>query len=265
MEPKVSILIPAYNRPNFFIQALQSALKQTYKNKEIIICDDSENDATKKVVENLPASYQTSIQYYKNPYRLGAVKNYQKCLELASGQYINFLNDDDLFHPQKIEAMMHYFLNYTDISLVTSSRLAIDKYGREITVKRKSLKKLFEKDTIIEGKELAEIVLTQRTNYIGEPTTVLFKRDKLDEPFAVYGGKEALCNHDMASWLNLLEKDRAVYLTNPLSFFRIHESQIQNMPGAREEGKKDWEEHLRLWQEKHGKFKSSSRSAGKKI
>ncbi len=258
MKPGVSILIPTCNRPNFFMRALQSAFKQTYKNIEIIICDDSENNKTEEIVKKLPASYQTFVKYYKNPHNLGAARNYQKCLALASGQYINYLNDDDLFHPQKIETMMYYFMHYEHISLVTSLRLPIDKYGRNITVNRKSIKKLFEKNTIISGQELAKIVLTERINYIGEPTTVLFKRDKLDEPFAVYSGKEALCNHDVASWLNLLEKGRAVYLTKPLSFFRIHESQIQNMPGAREDGKKDWEEHLCLWQKRHGELHASS-------
>ena len=258
MVPRVSILIPTCNRPHFFIRALQSAFKQTYKNIEIIICDDSENNKTEEIVKKLPPSYQSFINYSKNPHKLGAARNYQKCLELASGQYINYLNDDDIFHPQKIETMMYYFLHYADISLVTSSRLAIDKYGRDITVNRQSMKKLFEKNTIINGHELAKIILTERINYIGEPTTVLFKRNKLDEPFAVYSGKEALCNHDVASWLNLLEKGRAVYLIKPLSYFRIHESQLQNMPGAREDGKKDWEEHLRLWQKKHGELRASS-------
>jgi len=254
MTPKVSILITTCNRPDYFVLALQSALNQTFKDMEIVICDDSENNETEQILKNLALPHSTRLKYYKNDHRLGAAANYQKCLRLCSGIYVNFLNDDDLFHPQKIEKMLPYFIHFPQVSLVTSYRITIDRYGRRIASNMKATRRLFPKNTLINGRTLAEIVLKQCTNYIGEPTTVLFKKDKLDEPFGVYCGQEAGCNHDVASWLNLLEKGDAVYLVEPLSCFRIHGSQLQKKPEVRAEGKKDWEDHLRLWVQRHGRL-----------
>ncbi|MGI6307927.1 MAG: glycosyltransferase family 2 protein [Dethiobacteria bacterium] len=253
MRPKVSILITTCNRPHYFVQALQSAIGQTYRNMEIIICDDSQNEETEQIMKVLPLPSDISIKYFKNVHQLGLAANYQKCFNLASGMFINYLNDDDLFQPQKIEKMLPYFLNHQNISLVTSSRLTINAQGQIIHTQYKATMKLSAKNKIINGRELTKILLRSRTNYIGEPTTVLFKKDKLGEPFGVYCGKEAGCNHDVASWLNLLEKGDAVYLVEPLSYFRIHETQLQKNPEIKLKAIKDWEEHLKLWQQRHGK------------
>ncbi len=251
MKPKVSILIPTYNRLHYFIQALMSALNQTYENIEIIICDNSENSDSEKAVKLLEHYYKTSIKYYKNPRNIGYLENLRKCFDLASGKYINYLLDDDLLHPQKIEKMMGVFQKNKNVSLVTSVRLTIDEKGCPAAPK-KNTKKIFKTDTIINGKKLAAILLVNRANYIGVPSTVLFKKDRMDEPFGVYSGRESLFSTDMASWLNILEKGNAVYLTEPLSYYRIHKFQLQNYPRMKHDGRKDWDAYIRIWQERNG-------------
>jgi glycosyltransferase involved in cell wall biosynthesis len=251
MEPLVSILIPTYNRLHYFNQALMSALNQTYENIEIIICDNSEDSATEKLVEILTPHYKTSIKYHHNPENIGHIRNLRKCFDLAEGDYINYLMDDDLLHPQKIEKMMNYFLTEKDLSLVTSHRLTIDEKGC-LAAPMRDTKKIFKSDKIIDGKELAGILIKYRLNYVGEPSTVLFKKDSLDEPFGTYSGRQAIFAFDVAAWLNLLEKGKAVYISQSLSYFRIHKSQMGKCPDSMADSRTDWKENRKLWRERHG-------------
>ena len=236
MKPLVSILIPTRNRPEFFEKALQSALNQTYQNTEIIICDNSDNNKTGNIVKKYRARLGGSkIRYERNKQNIGPIANQHKCFDLSKGEYINYLMDDDVFHPVKIERMMHYFLNYRGITLVTSRRRVIDVHGKLLNVpkKYKTFKLLYSKDTIVDGFELGNRLLRDNTNYIGEPTTVLFRKKDLDEPLGMMNGRQALFAVDFVSWLNLLSKGKAVYITKTLSYLRYHPDQLSQNAGAR--------------------------------
>jgi glycosyltransferase involved in cell wall biosynthesis len=240
MLPKVSILITTYNRPYYFELALQSSLNQTYKNIEIIICDNSENNETKKTVGKYIEESDKIIRYFKNSNNIGPQKNKQNCYDLATGEYINYLMDDDLFHPQKIEKMMPYFINNKNITLVTSHRQKIDEKGLFLP----PLKKLYEEDVIIDGIELGDFMLKNKLNCIGQPTTVLFRKNDLEEPFGVFVGKQAWNNVDVASWLNLLAKGKAVYIPETLSYLRIHKGQLSNDLNSTVKNIGDWINHV---------------------
>lgn len=236
MKPLVSILIPTYDRPDYLEQALKSALSQTYENIEIVISDNSENDLSEQMVNSYKAMPNGSkIRYIRNAENMGPIANQQQCLNLAQGEYINYLMDDDLFHPQKIEKMMHYFLNYEGISLVSSQRRVIDEDGHPIYVPPiGTFERIYKRDTIVDGRQLTKKILTNKTNYLGEPTTVLFRRKDLKEPFGVLLGKQAFFAVDLASWLSLLTKGKGVYMVQPLSYLRYHDKQLSQHPLAKE-------------------------------
>ncbi|GIP47420.1 hypothetical protein J53TS2_10110 [Paenibacillus sp. J53TS2] len=223
--PKVSVLIPTYNRPYYFEQALQSVLTQTYKHVEIIVCDDSTNDETQKLIDYYTQIYP-NIVYKKNPKNLGQFNNDLQCMELSSGDFINFLMDDDLFHPQKIEKMMAYYMQdiNDEVNLITSHRHLIDAEGN-ILHNRKVTKRAFEQDTLLNGIEFADYALKYNWNFIGEPTTVLFRKSALNSPFGTFCGREYGCNVDMATWLTLLSEGKAIYISETLSYFREHSNQ----------------------------------------
>ncbi|MGB4660621.1 MAG: glycosyltransferase, partial [Mobilitalea sp.] len=219
--------IPTYNRPYYFELALKSVLMQTYKNIEIIVCDDSTNNETKKLIQPYLKEF-SQIRYYKNPKNLGQFQNDLLCMEYAKGEFVNFLMDDDLFHLQKIEKMMDYFqgdLN-NEITLITSHRQLIDDEENLLEDNKETLQ-LFDKDVVVDGIEFGELLLTAKRNYIGEPTTVLFRKAALVEPFGMFMGREYGCNVDMASWFNLLSKGKIAYISESLSYFRMHAGQQQ--------------------------------------
>ncbi|WP_459501060.1 glycosyltransferase family 2 protein [Bacillus sp. C1] len=231
--PLVSILIPTFNRPSFFQLALESALAQTYSNIEIIIGDDSTNDETEHLIRTQYLPRYDHITYIRNHPTLGQFHNDLMLLERANGAYVNFLMDDDLFHPEKIEKMMHYFQQdvKNEISLVTSLRQRIDEKGALIDVEENDeeipapLIPIFTENMILNGLQFGNMMLETGNNIIGEPTTVLFRKSFLTEPFGVLSERRYNCSIDMASWIHLLSKGKAAYIAESLSYFRYHDGQ----------------------------------------
>jgi glycosyltransferase involved in cell wall biosynthesis/SAM-dependent methyltransferase len=225
-SPKVSVLIPAYNRPHYLEVALQSALNQTYENIEIVISDDSTTDEVQEMLQPYLRKYPKII-YHRNDRPLVG-ENFNKCIELSSGEYINFLMDDDIFHPEKIERMIPYLLDFPNVKLVTSYRKYVDEEGKELP--DEANKPIVNKDSIIEGKVLGNLMLSSLFNVIGEPTTVLFRRKDLVQWGTYNGRNHYLFINDLAAWIELLSRGDAAYLVQPLSYFRKHTGQNQQNP-----------------------------------
>ncbi|MBJ8113121.1 glycosyltransferase [Bacillus cereus group sp. N6] len=238
--PLVSILIPTYNRPIYFKQALLSAVLQTYPSIEIIICDDSTNDDTKKIALRYIEKFPGKIKYYKNQTNIGGRLNFQLAFQRATGEYINYLMDDDLFHHHKIERMMKYFLSdHTNIiKLVTSYRQPIDAEGKNIP-DFTFTKKRFDFDTIVSGSDAGNSILLDG-NWIGEPTTVLFRKRDLVEPFGQFCGTQYFSAVDMASWFSLLSNGNLVYIADTLSYLRMHPSNLGKNIDMRINAFYDW-------------------------
>ncbi|WP_168928979.1 glycosyltransferase [Paenibacillus dokdonensis] len=222
--PLVSVLIPAYNRPQMLEEAIKSVLNQTYINIEIIVSDDSTNNEVGEMLSYYLSNH-LNIKYYKNDEPYGS-ENFGKCLNKASGKYISYLMDDDLYHSEKIEKMVSYLEEYQDVTLVTSYRELIDDYGRRIPDSSIN-QKIFSEDTIINGIDAGNFMLKKIYNFIGEPTTTMFRKQDLDKNFGWYKGKKIRFINDVATWINLLRKGKLVYISEPLSYFRQHEGQNQ--------------------------------------
>lgn len=110
MGPLVSILIPTFNRPELLLKTIYSALLQSYKNIEVIISDNSNNDLTEAVVSQISDS---RLLYSKNIENIGLVPNWRKLLETSSGKYCLVISDDDYFiNPFFIEDAVTIFLQY---------------------------------------------------------------------------------------------------------------------------------------------------------
>ncbi|WP_243521143.1 glycosyltransferase [Bacillus pseudomycoides] len=221
-KPLVSILIPAFENALYLEFALKSALLQTYSNFEIIIRDNSSTNEIQLLIEQEFLPYSRRITYIKNTTHMNRPNVLQHLLKDANGEYINYLMEDDLFYPTKIEKMMNYFLSNTveDIKLVTSYRRPIDESGKTIS-DLVYTKKLFKTDTILDGISGGNSMMVV-TNWIGEPTTVLFRKKDLIEPFGCFVGRQYETAIDMASWLTLLAQGKLVYIADELSYVRIH-------------------------------------------
>lgn len=109
LRPLVSIIIPTYNRLNLLKESIKSVKSQTYENIELIIIDDNSDEINYDI---LIAEFNTlNIIYHKNKKNEGATACRNKGIELATGEYISFLDSDDVILPIKIEKLVERALN----------------------------------------------------------------------------------------------------------------------------------------------------------
>ena len=104
-EGLVSIIMPSYNTASFIGESIESVLNQTYKNWELIIVDDCSNDNTEEIVQSFNNS---KIRFYKNVENLGAAYSRNFALKQADGEWIAFLDSDDLWKPEKLEKQISF-------------------------------------------------------------------------------------------------------------------------------------------------------------
>lgn len=122
--PKVSIVISTYNGERYIAEQLDSILCQSYKNIEIIISDDKSTDGTFSILKEYANKYPI-IQLFKNDFNFGYIKNFEKGISYASGDYIALSDQDDWWHPQKIEVSLNKIKN-TSYDLVYCNSSFVD-------------------------------------------------------------------------------------------------------------------------------------------
>jgi hypothetical protein len=230
--PLVSITIPAYSA-RFFEQALASAVEQGYPNLQIIVCDDSEGTEIEQITRRMDPARR--IRYERNTTRLRGRGNYAKCFELAQGEFIKYLNDDDVLMPDCVERMVEAFRSVPDCTLATSYRPRIDEAGARIP-DQPATRPLAAEDMIITGASLANVMILAGLNIVGEPTTTLFRKADLQRAIPgsfQFSSERNIGMIDMALWSALLLQGDTVYFADGLSLFRIHGGQQQQQPHNR--------------------------------
>ena len=218
-EPLVSICIPTYNQAKFIMDALNSVLKQQYKNIEIIVVDDCSVDGTFEIVSKF-SDTATNISVYRNKNNIGMVKNWNRCLELAKGKYVKFVFGDDLLcSNDAVSTMVQLMEASKSISLVSSARKIIDENSSNVTTVS-----AFEKNFVSDGKLVIVNCLhsiTRTHNPIGEPTAVMFRKESASRGFSEKYNQLV----DIEMWFHLLEQGDFAYISTPLCSFREHSGQ----------------------------------------
>lgn len=116
---KVSVIIPTYNRADLLPMTVESVFAQTYKNYEIIIVDDGSTDNTKEIVE--PYLSKSNIRYfYQENRKQASARN--NGIRNSEGEYIAFLDSDDLWHPEKLDLQVKVLEEHPEVGLVYSNQ-----------------------------------------------------------------------------------------------------------------------------------------------
>lgn len=127
--PLVSICTPTYNRPDFLERALRSCFAQTYQNFEIVITDNSTNDASRELISRLN---DPRLRYFKNEKNLGPVGNTSRATSLVKGKYVKILMDDDLLKPECLEQMVEALEKTPSAGVAMAPMEIIDATDRRI-------------------------------------------------------------------------------------------------------------------------------------
>ena len=221
---KVSIIIPVYNGSNYIRDAIESALSQTYENKEIIVVNDgsNDNDATKKIVEE----YKDKVIYYEKE-NGGVSTALNLGIEKSTGDYISWLSHDDIYYPNKLERQIEEISKYDDETILYSNYDLIDLEGNKF-------------NTVILDHEM----LKNKPDYalleglIGGITLLIPKQ--AFEECGMFDEKYR-CVQDYIKWFEFIKKYHFVHMPEVLAASRVHPKQVTyNSPVMIKEGNYLW-------------------------
>lgn len=141
-EGLVSVIMPSWNTGKFIEESINSVLNQTYKNWELIIVDDCSTDDTDEVVGKFQ---DKRIKYIKNEHNMGAALTRNRAIREADGEWIAFLDSDDLWAPEKLEKQLDfmkkngYVFSYHDYVKIDEDSEPLNIYvtGPDVVTKRK--------------------------------------------------------------------------------------------------------------------------------
>lgn len=172
MNYKVSIIIPTYKRSDYIIRAIESVINQNYSNIEILVIDDNDplsefrNDTEIKMRKY---SGNEKIIYLKNEKNLGGAIARNVGIHEATGDYITFLDDDDIYLPGKIDIQLNYMLDHGYELTFTDVRIH-DMSDRLIDYREHKYVKSFDQE---------ELLKYHIMHHLTPTGTYMFKRDSL--------------------------------------------------------------------------------------
>lgn len=142
-EGLVSIIMPSYNTAKYIAESIRSVLAQTYEKWELLIVDDCSTDNTDEIVK--PFLADERIRYFKNEKNSGAAISRNKALREARGEWIAFLDSDDLWNDEKLEKQIAfmkdngYVFSYHDYEKIDEQSNPLNIYvsGPKVVTKRK--------------------------------------------------------------------------------------------------------------------------------
>lgn len=109
MEVSVSIIVPIYNSEKYLEQCLNSVLRQTYTNYEVILIDDGSTDDSRRIYNRFIEFDNRFVSYYQKNQGVSAARNHG--LDVAEGEIIIFLDSDDVLFPTFLEYIVHPFMD----------------------------------------------------------------------------------------------------------------------------------------------------------
>lgn len=213
--PLVSVLIPSYNYANYICEAIESVLAQTYTNFQLLIVDNCSTDNTEEVIQKYLS--HSRVSFHKNSSNLGLTGNFNQCIKLSNGKYIKLLMADDKFHPELLMKFVDVMETHPQVVLVTS-------YSEIFGIKSEVRKAPF--TGLQDGKKIIVESLRegQPANWIGEPTTTMFRREAIDK--SGYFDTNFFYLVDWEMWTRILLTGDCCIIPEVLSYFRVHTDQI---------------------------------------
>lgn len=214
-EPLVSVIIPTYNRPKYLKETLESVVKQTYPNIEIIVIDDgSPNIDALEVCENF-----NSATYIKIENSGGPAKPRNIGIKNSNGKYIAILDDDDLWIKTKLEQQIKILENHVDFDLTHSYCQVIDEKG---CVTNSFVGKPNTPDV-----KHGDVSMRMIGNWTLMTSSVLFKKTMI-EKVGFFNEIMPPAGEDLEYWVRCSFATKFYYIDKPLVSYRKHFNNISS-------------------------------------
>jgi glycosyltransferase involved in cell wall biosynthesis len=211
--PKVSICIPTYNGARYVGKAVSSVLDQTFADFELIVIDDCSSDNS---VSEVSMFRDDRLRLVKNSNRLGLTQNWNQCLRLSRGEYIQIFHQDDVMLPQNLEKKVAVLNENKSVGLVFSQAEVID--GEEQSVRAFSDQTILSEGIQV-GKDFFDRFFLQ-PNVICCPSVMV--RKSCYELLGAFDARLSFaCDFEM--WMRISLFFDIAYLDEPLINYREHD------------------------------------------
>jgi glycosyltransferase involved in cell wall biosynthesis len=206
----VSVIIPTYNRSKLLKECLNSILKQTYDDFEILIIDDGSTDDTEQIVVNL----DKRVNYHRlqKTGNISTLRNYG--VRHSRGEHIAFCDDDDIWHPQKLEIQLAYIENF-DIMCTNADLINLEGQSKD-----EKYCNDFRDNVILDTVHLF------LKNYVITSTVLLKKAILPSIPFDYIRYKSTAEEYDL--WFKLSLNNPILFINESLVKYRIHSNLTYN-------------------------------------
>ena len=135
--PKVTVVIPVYNREKYVCEAIESVLDQTFADFELLVIDDGSTDRSREAVQSY---HDPRIRLMSNEKNEGIPKTRNKGIGLARGEYLAFLDSDDRAYPERLAKQVAFLDRHPDYAAVGAWIDWMDEEGRPLgRIKRKAV------------------------------------------------------------------------------------------------------------------------------
>jgi glycosyltransferase involved in cell wall biosynthesis len=198
-----------YNRAQYIEEAIESVIKSTYQNWELIIVDDCSTDNTQELVKKYFEDKR--IKYYRNKENLGQFPNRNKAASLAKGKYLKYLDSDDVIYSFGLDILVNALEIYPEAAIAIASQ---DTHPTE-----------FRYPQLVNSEEAYRTYFFNDALLTIGPTGTMFKKEAFDK---VKGYTDTHATADTQLMLNLAALYPVVRVQPSFFYYRIHNDQVLN-------------------------------------
>lgn len=234
-KPTVSVIMPCHNGQRYVAAAVESVLRQTYTNFEILAVDDGSSDDTPNILRSLAAADPRVITWSQSASGTAAAAR-NAAFARARGELIAFLDDDDLYHPEKLERSLVGFDGRPDIQVVFHDHVRFRQDPHEA----EAFRFLASRSYVATAGHALEAIGSKwcigspdfyrfsSLEYVGIHTSAVMVRRKtlLDEPVIFQTNLRIF--EDLDLWLRLIHRYPIAYCDEALSYYRLTGSGVSS-------------------------------------
>jgi glycosyltransferase involved in cell wall biosynthesis len=228
-EPRVSAVVTTYNYARFLPDALDSVLAQTHTNLEMVVIDDGSTDNTAAVVERYA---DRGVRYVRRPHG-GAGRARNAGLESTSAPLVAFLDADDTWLPDRVEAGVAHLARHPELALVAAHAFACDVGLRPTAVVPAATREA--------GWMLEQLLID---NVVLNPSSVLIRRSAIE---AAGGFSEIPFGEDWDTWIEIAKRFPIGFIDRPLALVRRHTDSVSPRRVSVDVNRAIVEPHLRAY------------------
>jgi glycosyltransferase involved in cell wall biosynthesis len=209
-----------YNGSPYLQEQLESIASQQRPPDELIVCDDCSKDNTKEIIEAFAAQSAFPVRLFVNEENLGSIKNFEKAIKLSAGEIIVLSDQDDVWHPEKLEALEAALAVSPDTGMVFSDAELVDQNLKPLGYELRQIFLNRRYQRLVESGRGLEVLLS---DYVVTGATMAFRASFKEQILPIPESQSLI--HD--AWIALVIASLAeiAFIEKPLIKYRQHPNQ----------------------------------------